>query len=165
MIRSFLRRLLTGPGSGRDGPTLLPAQTIVDRWNALGSTPDAAVRLSLDQVRGLRAIVDDDAGWGHLTQLLIRSGGDSWLAHDWPEGFEPMMLCAALCRLVDYECARCRVGREQEGRSCANPASAFGKVGQLLANADRKGLAAYLGELEGRLEQMLDPLAGPGPVK
>lgn len=102
----------------------------------------------------MRALVDDDAGWERVTRLLVRTGGDSWLAHDWPEGFEPMMLCAPLCRLVDYACTHCRVGRQQEGRSCVNPASAFGRVGVLLANGDRAGLSAYLGELEARLEEM-----------
>jgi hypothetical protein len=135
---------------------LLPAQTIVDRWRALGSSPEAAARLSLDQVRGLRALVDDDAGWRRLTRLLVRSRGDSWLAHDWPEGFEPMMLCAALCRVVDYECARCRIGQEQEGRSCVNPASAFGRVGVFLADGDRAGLSGYLAQLEHRLDKMVE---------
>lgn len=158
VLGTLLRRLLTGPrsASGSAKPTLLPAQTIVDRWRARGSGPEVAIRLSLDQLRGLRILVDDDAGWERLTRLLVRSAGDSWLAHDWPEGFEPMMLCAALCRLVDYECARCRIGQEQDGRSCVNPASAFGRVGVFLADGDRTGLSRYLGELELRLDKMLE---------
>jgi hypothetical protein len=129
----------------------LPAESIVARWQERGGSQVTALAFALQQVRGLSALVAADSTWEHLTRLVARTGGDSWLARDWPDGFEPLMLCAPLCKFVDFECARCRVGRSQAGRSCVNPDSAFGRVGVLLAEGNRGSLSAYLTQLEAKL--------------
>jgi len=67
-----------------------------------------------------------------------------------------LLLCAPLCRLVEYECARCRVVQTQQGRSCAHPDSAFGRAGGLLDAGDREGLQRHLDAQAQALRRMLD---------
>lgn len=140
---------MTGPRER--GPRLLPAERIIERWREGGGTREGALAASREQVLGLQRVVRSNEAWPALVRLMQRTGGDSWLAGDWPEGFEPLLLCAPLCKLVDFECSRCHVGQKQDGRSCVNPDSAFGRVGELLKASDRAGLDAYLGELAERL--------------
>ncbi len=96
--------------------------------------------------------MDNDASWARL-QEIVRRARDPWNADDWPLGFDALLCCVPLCTDVDYECARCPVGRTQDGMSCAHPESAFGAIWGLVERGDRDGLRARIE----RLERLLEP--------
>jgi hypothetical protein len=124
--------------------TLLPFEAILGSWRASGGTPEAAREWTRRQVRALADIVADDGAWEVLLERGASRAQDAWLALDWPLGFDELLLCAPLCRLVSYECARCTIGARQERHSCAHPSSVFGHVGELLQRGDRGGLLRHL---------------------
>ncbi|MCA9671542.1 MAG: hypothetical protein KC503_38355 [Myxococcales bacterium] len=133
---------------------LLPRASILRCLEQAGGEAQAARALAAAQVAALRAIVDDDDAWQRLSAVVRRGRAlDSWLAYDWPHGFEELLLCAPLCELVSFECARCTIGARQQGHSCAHPDSVFGRLAPLLAEADRQAVRAHISEVE----RMLDP--------
>jgi len=117
---------------------------IVAAWRKAGGDAEAARRLTLAQVTGLRAILANDEAWQHLLRAFARKELDNWVAGDWPGGFDELLLCAPLCKLVSFECARCIIGSRQGNSSCAHPSSLFGRVGELLRAGDRASLEAHL---------------------
>ena len=110
----------------------------------------AALDGSRQQLAGLRRELDEDDRWERLVRLA-RQAGDPWNADDWPLGFDALVVPIPLCTHLSFECARCPVGQRQDGRSCAHPDSAFGRVGELVRRGDRDGLRAWLDELRTRL--------------
>lgn len=129
---------------------------VLAAWRNAGATPAAALDRTREQVRGLRDLVQDRAGWQRVLQAY--AGGraqDSWLATDWPTGFDELLVCAPLCALVSFECARCTIGARQQAMTCAHPATVFGRIGAILEQGDREALLQHLDEVEA----MLDPHA------
>lgn len=150
---ALLRRLLRRDRGGTKPVAirrLLPAAQIVERFGADGGDAAAAQKWTRHQLAGLRYEVDDDARWPRLCEV-VRCAADPWNADDWPLGFDALLCCVPLCTLVDFECSRCQIGREQDGMSCAHPTSAFGQLWHLIAARDREGLRAHIDDLERRL--------------
>jgi hypothetical protein len=59
-----------------------------------------------------------------------------------------LKVCVPLCKLVDWECAKCTIGKRQENNSCANDYSLFGLVGELVRNGDRVGLKEHIRKIQ-----------------
>ncbi len=149
MLAQLLSRL---GGSARPanspapGPRLVPAAVLVPQFRARGGGPATARIVTAAQLDGLQALVATDQGWARLCELVARAG-DPWNSDDWPDGFDPLMLCAALCDDVAFECVRCPVGQRQGGSSCAHPQSLFGYVLTLVARGDRPQLVVHLEDI------------------
>jgi hypothetical protein len=144
MLVGWLRRALAG--SEQDAPAvgkLVPATEVVARFRRDGGGPALALSRTRAQVAALRALVQDERGWARVRELVARAG-DPWNADDWPDGFDPLLLCAALCDDVAFECARCPVGQRQDARSCAHPQTLFGSVLTMIARGDRAALLDHL---------------------
>lgn len=107
---------------------------------------ESARLLTLKQVEAFEEIVADDEGWKFLL-ASFNSGRDTdaWLATDWPAGFDELLLCVPLCKLVDFECSKCTVGKRQENNSCAHDDSLFGYVAEILKRQDRDELMKHIG--------------------
>lgn len=124
---------------------LLNYTQIYNLWLNKGATEEAAIELTLQQLDALEEIVDDDESWFRLIEISENGRThDAWLAADWPAGFDELLLCVPLCKLVDWECAKCTIGKRQENNSCAHDYSAFGYIGELVKNAERKGLKKHI---------------------
>jgi hypothetical protein len=135
------------------GGALLPFREVIEAWRRDGGGSEAALDWTRSQVRAFRGLLERDGGWQELLQIFHQGRGmDSWLASDWPHGFDELLLCAPLCQLVGFECARCSIGARQGSFSCAHPATVFGRVGQLLQQQDRAGLLQHLEQVEAMLE-------------
>ncbi len=144
MLLRVLRRVLapvreTSPPHAR----LVPAVELVARFRAARGGPPLALALTRAQVEAARTLVQDERGWQRLQDLVARAG-DPWNADDWPDGFDPLLLCAALCDDVAFECVRCPVGQRQDGRSCAHPQSLFGALLPMLLHGDRNAVVDRL---------------------
>ena len=132
---------------------LLGFNEILKEWNDKGKSGDSARQLTIKQVNALIEIVSDDEKWYKLLDVF-RSGRayDAWLAVDWPEGFDELILCAPLCKLVEWECALCHVGKRQDNFSCANDNSLFGYIAVLMAIENREMLLQHLNKIKLVLE-------------
>jgi len=124
---------------------LLSYVEITGEWNNSNKDINAAKLLTLRQIEKFEEIVADDESWKKLIEIF-NSGRetDAWLALDWPDGFDELMLCLPMCKFVDFECSECTIGRRQENNSCANDFSLFGYVSELLKVSDRKGLQDHI---------------------
>lgn len=128
---------------------LLAYKEISDKWNASEKDSAAARRLTAEQVRAFEEIIKSDEGWESLLEIFYRGRSeDAWLALDWPDGFDELILCVPLCSLVNFECGRCHVGIRQDNNSCANDFSLFGYIAELLKNNDRDGLLKHTGKVK-----------------
>lgn len=118
---------------------------IVKKWQEKGSTKESAKKLAIEQVEELAEIVNNDKSWLKLLEIF-RSGRveDSWLANDWPNGFDELIVCAPLCKYVDWECGKCFVGNRQNNFSCANDDSLFGYIAVLITLENREMLKDHL---------------------
>lgn len=132
-------------------PALVPAAELLPRFRAAGRGRAAAIALTHAQLDGLAHVVADDDGWTRLRAMVLRAG-DPWNADDWPDGFDPLLLCAALCDDVAFECVRCPVGERQGGSSCAHPGSLFGAVLPWIVAGDRSRLRAHLDDVRAVLD-------------
>jgi hypothetical protein len=141
------------PGLGAQGPRLRPAGEAVERYRQRGADEAAALAEVRQQLAGLRRELDDDERWDRLVRLS-RQAGDPWNADDWPLGFDALLCAIPLCTHVSFECARCPVGRQQDGRSCAHPGTAFGRIDELVRRGDRPRLREHLDVLEARLSSV-----------
>ncbi|MEW6731472.1 MAG: hypothetical protein AB1489_09070 [Acidobacteriota bacterium] len=128
---------------------LLPYREIMAQWQERGATAEAARSLAIQQVDAFEQIIEDDLCW-----KIVESGRheDSWLIFDWPDGFDELLLCVTLCRLVDYECNRCMIGMRQQDYTCSNPNTVFGRIGVLLKQKDREALKQHLKSVKGMLQ-------------
>ncbi len=124
---------------------LLNYSNIYSLWISKGSTKEAAVELTVGQLDALEEIVNDDESWEELLYISARGRNhDAWLALDWPDGFDELVLCVPLCKLVNWECSKCTVGMRQENNSCAMDYSLFGFIGELVKNASRDELKQHI---------------------
>src|SRR4030095_3711430 len=122
---------------------------ILTVWVDSGATEEAAIELTLGQVEAFEKIVEDDKKWPVLLERF-RQGRmyDSWIAADWPKGFDELVLCAPLCKLVEWECAKCCVGRKQNNFSCANDDSLFGYIAVVLSHEDRELIKEHIAKIK-----------------
>lgn len=128
---------------------LLSYEQITNEWTSSNQSKDSAKFLTLKQVENFENIVKDDKGWEEL--LVIFNNGreiDAWLAMDWPDGFDELLLCVPLCKFVKFECSECTVGKRQGNNSCANDFSLFGYIAELLKINDRQGLITHLDSIK-----------------
>lgn len=124
---------------------LLSFNEISKEWKNSSADINAAKYLTLNQVERFENILKDDNSWKILLEIFSNGRDiDAWLALDWPDGFDELVLCIPLCRLVDFECSRCIVGKKQENNSCANDYSLFGYIAELLKVSDRNGLLDHI---------------------
>lgn len=124
---------------------LLNYNNIYSLWVSKNSTKEAAIELTLRQLDALEEIVNDDESWEELLEISARGRNhDAWLALDWPDGFDELILCVPLCKLVSWECGKCTVGMRQENNSCAMDYSLFGFIGELVKNASRDELKQHI---------------------
>lgn len=124
---------------------LLNYSNIFSLWMSKGSTKEAAIELTVQQLDALEEITEDDESWMQLVRISARGRiHDAWLALDWPEGFDELVLCVPLCKLVNWECSKCTVGARQENNSCANDYSLFGFIGTLVMNGERSELLRHI---------------------
>ncbi|MBK7253478.1 MAG: hypothetical protein IPI04_06075 [Ignavibacteria bacterium] len=129
--------------------SLLPYNEILNKWNNSIQSETAARLLTLEQTEALESVIVDDEGWEYM--LSVFNNGretDAWLALDWPDGFDELLLCVPLCSLVKFECSRCFVGMRQDNNSCANDFSLFGYIAELIKAADREGLMNHIGSIK-----------------
>lgn len=126
-------------------PELKGFDEIIKTWHAKGKNRESAKLTTIEQVDAFVEIITDDIKWRELLEVF-RSGRlhDAWLAVDWPKGFDELVLCAPMCKLVEWECARCHVGIRQDNFSCANDDSLFGYIAVLLAIEKRDLLLHHL---------------------
>lgn len=153
LLHRLLQRRAAAPPAADAVARLRPAGEAIAQYRQRGADEAAALDGFGEQLAGLRRELDDDARWDRLV-LMARQIGDPWNADDWPLGFDALLCAIALCTHVSFECGRCPVGRQQEGRSCAHPSTAVGRIGELVRRADRAGLRAHLDALEARLESL-----------
>ncbi len=124
---------------------LLNYNNVYQLWKNKGSTKEAAIELTIQQLDGLENITNDDESWYTLLEISARGRNyDAWLATDWPDGFDELLLCVPLCKLVDWECSKCTVGSRQENNSCAHDYSLFGYIGELVKNGMREELLEHI---------------------
>ena len=125
---------------------------IIEKWQAGGSSKEAATELTLEQVEALRDIVNNDKDWNKLLEIFRKGRShDSWLAEEWPAGFDELVVCAPLCKYIDWECAGCFVGKRQNNFSCANDDSLFGYIAVLLQIENRELLKEHLEKIKNLL--------------
>jgi hypothetical protein len=159
MLLRWIRTAIAGssPAAIASG-ALIPARELVARFRGEGGGAARASALTEAQVRAMLAQVLDEPGWARLGELVARAG-DPWNADDWPDGFDPLMLCAPLCDHVAFECVRCAVGQRQGGMSCAHPRSLFGRLLPLVMHGDRSRVLEHLHTIAAvlRAEARWDP--------
>ncbi len=132
---------------------LLNYNSVYNEWKNQGSTAEAARILTIQQVSAFEEIVNDDEGWEFLLKAAEAGRNeDAWLAKDWPDGFDELLLCVPLCKLVDWECSKCIVGNRQGNYSCANDDSLFGWAGELVIKKERELLKVHIGYIKKILE-------------
>ncbi|HAY35160.1 MAG TPA: hypothetical protein PK536_03180 [Ignavibacteria bacterium] len=124
---------------------LLTYAEITDKWENSNKDINAAKLLTLRQLEKFEEVISDDESWKKLVEIF-NSGRetDAWLALDWPDGFDELILCLPMCRYVDFECRECKIGKRQENNSCANDYSLFGYISELLKVSDRNGLQNHI---------------------
>lgn len=132
---------------------ILSHDRVYEKWLEMGGGLDNALNLTKLQLKGFEQLVSSDAGWKSLLEIASRGRTqDPWLAADWPSGFDELVLCVPLCKLVDWECSKCTVGLRQNNFSCANDNSLFGLIGVLVEKQDRQALLEHLKKIEIMLE-------------
>ena len=132
---------------------LLNYTQIYNLWLNHGATEEAAKDLTIQQIDAFEEIVNNDEGWEKLLEISDRGRNhDAWLAADWPAGFDELLLCVPLCKLVDWECAKCTIGKRQGNNSCAYENSVFGYIGELVKSYSRKELLSHLNSVKKMLK-------------
>ena len=129
--------------------SLLPYNEILNKWNNGIQSELSARLMTLEQTEALESVIADEDGWEYL--LSVFNNGretDAWLALDWPDGFDELLLCLPLCSLVKFECSRCFVGMRQDNNSCANDFSLFGYIAELIKAADRVGIMNHIASIK-----------------
>jgi hypothetical protein len=133
---------------------LLNYNSVYSEFKNQGASAEPARLLTLQQVEALEEIIKDDNSWNFLLKAAEAGRNeDAWLAQDWPDGFDELLLCVPLCKLVDWECQKCIVGKRQNNYSCANDDSLFGWVGELVKNQDRAALKNHISSIKKILEK------------
>ena len=128
---------------------LLPYKEILSEWKNSDLTSESARMLTLKQSEAFEKIVTNEDGWNYFVKVFNQGREvDAWLALDWPDGFDELLLCVPLCTLVKFECSECYVGKRQENNSCANDFSLFGYIAELIKKNDREGLILHIEDVK-----------------
>lgn len=130
--------------------SLRSAEDAVAQWMAAGGTVRAALDVATAQATALEARVADDSGWERLVSIARRTA-DPWFATDWPDTFDPLMLVLPLCKTLDWECARCPIGQQQEDRACAHPEVPITRLGTAVSRGERQRTQSELAVLRSML--------------
>lgn len=141
------------PGKQEILNSLKSFDEIAGEWKLNGASPELARLLTLRQVIAFENIVNDDECLNYL--LAKFNNGrvtDSWLATDWQNGFDELILCAPLCKLVDWHCEECMIGKRQKNHSCEDENSVFGWTAELLKETDKEKLLIHIGRMKKMLE-------------
>lgn len=112
------------------------AEDALRHWKDLGGSLQAALEVAGEQAHALEVRLADDGGWQRLVAVARRTA-DPWFATDWPDTFDPLMLVLPVCKTLDWECARCPIGRQQETRACAHPEVPITRLGSAVSGGDR----------------------------
>ncbi len=124
---------------------LLSHNEITYEWEKSEMNSAAAKLLTIRQAEAFEKIIIEDESWKLLLSVFNNGRDiDAWLAMDWPDGFDELLLCVPLCKFVAFECSKCTVGSRQENNSCAHDFSLFGYIAELLKTSDREGLKKHL---------------------
>ncbi len=127
--------------------TLRSATDVVAQWQAQGSTPEAALALARAQADALGELLEDDDGWQRLLSIARRTV-DPWFVTDWPDTFDPLVIVLPLCKTVDWACATCPLGQQQDDRACAHPEVPVGRLGTAVSTAQRHRAQTELSVLQ-----------------
>lgn len=128
-------------------------EEIVAEWKLNGASPELARLLTLRQVIAFENIVSDDVCRAFLLEKFNNGRAtDSWLATDWQNGFDELILCVPLCKLVDWQCEECMIGKRQQNHSCEDENSVFGLTAELLKANDKEKLLIHTGWMKKMLE-------------
>lgn len=136
--------------SSPNGVELRSAQAAVHAWTERGGTIEAALEVASQQVESLGATVSSQREWTRLVSIARRTI-DPWFATDWPETFDALMLVLPLCRTLDWECAKCPIGRQQDDRACAHPEVPVTRLGAAVSNGEQHRAQTELSVLRSML--------------
>ena len=134
---------------------LRSANEAVEAWNERGGTLDDALFVASQQAESLRAAISSDRQWTRLVSIARRTI-DPWFATDWPETFDPLMLVLPLCRTLDWQCATCPIGRQQEDRACAHPEVPVTRLGTAISRGEKQRAQTELSVLRSMLAHAQD---------
>lgn len=114
---------------------LRSANAAVEDWTARGGTLEAALTVASQQVESLSHAISTEREWTRLVAIARRTV-DPWFATDWPDTFDSLMLVLPLCRTLDWQCAKCPVGRQQDDRACAHPEVPVTRLGTAISRGE-----------------------------
>ncbi len=129
---------------------LRSAKAAVEAWSEQGGTLEAALLVASQQVESLDATLSSQREWTRLMSIARRTI-DPWFATDWPETFDALMLVLPLCRSLDWQCAQCPIGRQQEDRACAHPEVPVTRLGTAISRGEHHRAQSELAVLRSML--------------
>lgn len=115
---------------------LRSADAAVAAWSERGGTLEDALIVASQQVESLEATLSSERQWTRLVSIARRTI-DPWFATDWPETFDALMLVLPLCRTLDWQCAQCPIGRQQDNRACAHPEVPVTRLGTAISRGEQ----------------------------
>ncbi len=116
---------------------LRSADAAVAAWSERGGTLEDALIVASQQVESLEATLSSEREWTRLVSIARRTI-DPWFATDWPETFDALMLVLPLCRTLDWQCAQCPIGRQQDNRACAHPEVPVTRLGTAISRGEQR---------------------------
>ena len=116
---------------------LRSASAAVEAWGERGGTLEAALAVASQQVESLSAAISTEREWTRLVAVARRTA-DPWFATDWPETFDSLMLVLPVCRTLDWQCAKCPIGRQQDDRACAHPEVPVTRLGMAISTGEQQ---------------------------
>jgi len=129
---------------------LRSAHAAVEAWTECGGTLEDALTVASQQVESLNAMLSSEREWARLVSIARRTI-DPWFATDWPETFDALMLVLPLCRTLDWQCAKCPIGRQQDERACAHPEVPVTRLGTAISRGEQHRAQAELAVLRSML--------------
>lgn len=115
---------------------LLPASAAVEEWTARGGTLEAALSVASQQIESVSAAISTEREWTRLVAVARRTV-DPWFATDWPDTFDSLMLVLPVCRTLDWQCAKCPIGQQQDDRACAHPEVPVTRLGMAISRGEK----------------------------
>ncbi|MGH1346060.1 MAG: hypothetical protein ACRBN8_31135 [Nannocystales bacterium] len=119
------------------GAELRSANAAVEAWTERGGTLEVALSVASEQVESLDKTLGSHREWTRLVSIAQRTI-DPWFATDWPETFDALMLVLPLCRTLDWQCAKCPIGRQQDDRACAHPEVPVTRLGTAISRGEQR---------------------------
>lgn len=116
---------------------LRSATAAVEAWSERGGTLAAALAVASEQIESLGVKISTEREWTRLVSISRRTI-DPWFATDWPETFDALMLVLPVCRTLDWQCAKCPIGRQQDDRACAHPEVPVTRLGMEISRGEQQ---------------------------